>query len=193
MAAANDGNSGQLWQFSPVNGSSNTYQIRNIMTTNVKQLGTCYNANEVSDSKTQPCMVSTSSDPSQLWNVTLWDGESTWRFVNIGNGSAYNMDCHPGNPMFMSDITVATPVQPAQHWEFSSVQEVNSNLYSTIFVRTPLYLMCTLLTVFRHRTPHLHPLPQRPVIRLHHPHHLLHPLETPSLGTHTPVSPLVRE
>jgi len=75
-------------------------------------------------------MQTASGDKSQLWQIEAW-GDGTWRFVNVGNGSNYNMDCHPGDPMFMSSVTAAVPNQPAQHWEFSSLAEINDGAYST--------------------------------------------------------------
>jgi Ricin-type beta-trefoil lectin domain-like len=128
---------GQYWQFLPL--SNGEWQVRNVASAIGKQLSTCYSATETSDSKTQPCMQDSSDDDSQKWWITAW-GDGTYKFVNVGNGTGYNMDCHPGNPMFMNDQTATTPNQPAQHWEFSSIRDVNDGAYSTTFVR--LQLVC---------------------------------------------------
>jgi Ricin-type beta-trefoil lectin domain-like len=123
--------SGQLWQFLSI--PDGQWQIRNIGSAINQQLATCYVASEVSDSKTQPCMQPSSNNPSQKWIIDSW-GDGTYKFMNVGNGSGYNMDVHPGNPPFMSDQIATTPNQPAQHWEFSSIRDVNDGAYSTTFV-----------------------------------------------------------
>lgn len=122
---------GQYWQFQPAGDGK--WQIRNIASSINQQLSTCFVAKEVDDSKTQPCMSKSTSDDSQLWNIEPW-GDNTYRFTNVGNGTGYNMDCHPGNPPFMSSATAALPLQPAQHWLFSSIRDVNDGTYSTTFV-----------------------------------------------------------
>lgn len=118
----------EFWQLFPI--GSGLYQIRNRNTGVNKQLATCYNAQEQDPSNTQPCLEPSSGDQSQLWNITQW-GDGTFKFVNVGNGSNYNMDCHPGNPMFMASEIAAVPRQPAQHWEFSSLSQINDGAYST--------------------------------------------------------------
>jgi hypothetical protein len=75
-------------------------------------------------------MLPSSGDDSQKWRIDSW-GDGTFKFVNVANGSNYNMDCHPGNPLFMSSQTAATPKQPAQHWEFSSIAAIDDGAYST--------------------------------------------------------------
>jgi Ricin-type beta-trefoil lectin domain-like len=118
----------QKWQMQL--DSSGQYQLKNSASGVSKQLSVCYTPAETDSSKTQPCMLPSSGDDSQKWRVDPW-GDGTFKFVNVGNGSKYNMDCHPGNPLFMSSQTAATPKQPAQHWEFSSIGVINDGAYST--------------------------------------------------------------
>ena len=132
-AVVKTGDGGQLWQFLSI--PDGQWQIRNIASNINKQLATCYVSSEASDTKTQPCMQPSSADPSQKWIIDAW-GDGTFKFVNVGNGSGYNMDVHPGNPPFMSDQIAQTPNEPAQHWEFSSIRDVNDGTYSTTFVST---------------------------------------------------------
>ena len=145
MAAAGE-NALQYWQIFPV--SNGYYQVRNQAAGLKSQLGACYAAQETDASRTQPCMLPGSGDDSQLWNITSW-GDGTYRFVNVGNGTGYNMDRHPVGPMFMSSATEAVPNQPAQHWEFSSLLPVNDGAYSlAITVRQDgPYRSCCMLTI----------------------------------------------
>jgi hypothetical protein len=133
MAAQKTGYSGQFWQFQPV-GNGN-YQIRNLLAANYLQLTTCYQSSEVDASKTRPCMKDARGDASQQWMVQNWgEGDQTFKLVNAGNGTGYNLDCHPGNPLFMNENTAANPVQPAQHWEMTMLSQINNVLYSTTYV-----------------------------------------------------------
>jgi hypothetical protein len=122
----------EWWQFQPLD--NNQWQVRNKQSYVSKQLGTCYSADEVTDTKTRPCMVNSNyTDLSQRWNISVWS-DGTLKFANVGNGTGYNMDCHPDNPMFMSDATAETPNQPAQHWELKSIGIVNDGTFSTTYV-----------------------------------------------------------
>jgi len=85
-------------------------------------------------------MQPASGDDSQLWQIEAW-GDGSWRFVNVGNGSDYNMDCHPGDPMFMSNTTAALPKQPAQHWLFSSLSDINDGAFSTMITVSRVFLI----------------------------------------------------
>lgn len=153
----------QYWQIFPVSDSH--YQIRNQASGVNKQLATCYNPQEADASQTQPCMQPASGAQSQLWIVNTW-GDGTYRFVNVGNGSGYNMDCHPGNPMFMSSNTALVPRQPAQHWEFSSLRTINDGAYSTTITVCSLLRLLLKSADSWNRTfhPQHHPL-VRPVRR----------------------------
>lgn len=118
----------QRWQIQPA--SPNTFQVRNQIFGTNRQLSACYNEKEQDSSKTQPCMQPSSGDEAQQWRIEPW-GDGTYKFINVANGSDYNMDCHKGNPLFMSSATAETPKQPAQHWMFSSIGAVNDKAYST--------------------------------------------------------------
>jgi hypothetical protein len=132
MAAAQPINfTGQSWQFQPV--ENGVYEVRNRASTIYMLLSTCLDQTEVDASKTKPCMKDARGDISQQWSITNW-GDDTYRFVNVGNGTGYNMDCHPGNPMFMSSTTASVPVQPAQHWQFKALDLINDQAYSTVVV-----------------------------------------------------------
>jgi hypothetical protein len=124
---------GQKWQIQVV--SDGQYQLRNSVTGIKRQLGVCYTQSETDASKTQPCMLPASGDDSQKWRIDPW-GDGTFKFVNVGNGTNFNMDCHPGNPLFMSSQIAETPKQPAQHWSFSSIGAVEDGAYSTSVITT---------------------------------------------------------
>lgn len=124
-----DDNSQQYWQFFPL--PDGNYQIRN-RATDAKQLGTCYKSSEKSATKTQPCMIDSLDVDSQKWIVDQWD-DGNLKFVNVGNGTDYNMDVHPGNPLFMSPITAQDPIQPAQHWQIKSRKPIDDGTFSTVF------------------------------------------------------------
>ena len=127
MAAAGvDAN--QYWQLLSI--GNNQYVFRNKVDGINKQLGTCYAASEMDPAHTQPCMLNSIGDDSQKWAVSTWS-DGAYKFVNIGNGSNYNLDCHPGNPMFMSSVIEETPRQPAQHWLIASLATIGDAAYST--------------------------------------------------------------
>jgi hypothetical protein len=164
--AAQSEDAEQYWQF--YTEDSSTYQIRN-RNTATKQLGTCYNPSEVTAPKTQPCMVPASDDDSQKWTVSTWS-DGTYKIQNVGNGTDYNMDVHPGNPLFMSSATAETPKQPAQHWEIQSIGEIDDGTFSTALGAVCLlatHFLAMLLTSSRRRH-HRRPHPQR---RRTHPAH----------------------
>lgn len=119
----------QYWQvFLLKNGSA---ILRNKAQGIGKQLGVCPAPNEVDSSKTAPCMVDTADVASQKWDILTWLSNGGNKLQNVGNGTNYNLDCHRGNPLFMSSTTAATPEQPAQHWLFSSIGVINDVTYST--------------------------------------------------------------
>jgi hypothetical protein len=128
MAAAGQ-NTLEYWQIFPLkNGSA---IIRNKALGVGRQLGVCNTPTESDSSKTRPCMVNTSDVASQKWDISTWSSDSALKLVNVGNGTNYNMDCHQGNPLFMSSTTAENPKQPAQHWLFSSIAVINDQTYST--------------------------------------------------------------
>ncbi|KIW08321.1 hypothetical protein, variant [Verruconis gallopava] len=122
------GDSGMYWQiYTLPNGN---VQFRNKNSNTLKQLGTCYVADEVSSSKLQLCMEDSNAQNSQQWTISAW-GDGTYKINNVANGTSLNADWHPGGPGFMSPNTNVTPIQPAQHWLFSSIGLVQDGLYST--------------------------------------------------------------
>jgi hypothetical protein len=126
----------QLWQFQPVPNAANTYFVRNLVTTIKNQLGTCYSATEIADTKTIPCLEPSSGDVSQQWVIVPWkDSIGSMSFTNVGNKTLL-MDCHIGNPVFMNDQTSTAIPEPAQHWILSSARDINDGAYSTVFVST---------------------------------------------------------
>ncbi|KPM36061.1 hypothetical protein AK830_g10507 [Neonectria ditissima] len=127
----------QFWQFSPVDGGPDgRYAVRCSKTGVFKQLAVCYNADEIDDSKTQPCMAASDGSKAQMWDVADW-GNSTYRFINVHNGSDYVMDTHPGNPPFMaSDLRTNIPM-PGRHWLMTSRKDVDDGAFSTVFTKIP--------------------------------------------------------
>ena len=127
------------WQFQPVDGQAGRYAVRNSRTALNKQLATCFNAQEVSETHTQPCLVRSDGGDYQKWEINVWPGSNsrnaTYRFQNLQNGTKLNMDVHPGNPLFMSNDQGAD--QKAQHWLMTSVSKVNDAAYSTVFTDVP--------------------------------------------------------
>lgn len=128
FASNNTAAAGMHWQiYTLPNGN---IQIRNQVTYTLKQLSVCYNVNETSSSKTQPCMDEANADEEQEWTIAPW-GDGSYEIKNVVNGTGFNLDWHPGGPGFLSPDTAATPKNPAQHWYLSSIGLVNDGLYST--------------------------------------------------------------
>jgi hypothetical protein len=129
----------EYWQFYKLDNGH--WAIRNKAAGIEKQLGTCYVANEIAPSKTQACMTGSQNVTSQEWTIdTSWN-DGTYRIQNVGNGTNYNLDVHPGTPVFLSDDLAASPKQPAQHWMLSSKVDINDGAFSTAigFVRPILF------------------------------------------------------
>lgn len=116
------------WQFFPSNNGS--YQIRNLATT--QQLNGCHDDKEPTPGHTVPCMKDTTNDTTQEWILSQW-ADGTYKITNVANGTEYNMDCHPGQNIFMSPAVAETPNQPGQHWEIKSLSDINDGAYSTAF------------------------------------------------------------
>jgi hypothetical protein len=130
-AAVKPGSPTQNWQFHPV--GDGTYQVRSQASTVFLQLATCYAAGETDASRTRPCMKDARGDDGERWQLLDW-GDGTFMMKNVANGTGYNLDCHPGNPLFMNENTAAEPMQPAQHWQVQSLAVVNDAQYSTVVV-----------------------------------------------------------
>jgi hypothetical protein len=119
----------EYWQFYPLDNGN--YAIRNQVGGITRQLGTCFVASEVAPSKTQACLIKSENTTSQEWTIDNSWGDGTYRIQNAGNGTKYNLDVHPGTPVFMSDVLASTPKQPAQHWILSSKLNIDDGAYST--------------------------------------------------------------
>lgn len=94
-----------LWQFMPSNSSSSiqSYALRNRARGANFQLGTYQQPAEIDPSKTQPQLEKgDASDKAQQWVFQQWPDDSYWRVNNVENGTSYNLDVHPGNPVFLS-------------------------------------------------------------------------------------------
>ena len=137
FAAANNESlsNGMQWQLYELPNRRFNFRARNSNT--LKQLSVCYNTEEVSPSDTQPCMEESNAEERQQWTIEPW-GDGSYKIQNVENGTALNLDWHPGGPGFMSPDTEITPIQPAQHWIFSSVGLVQDGLYSTSIVPVSL-------------------------------------------------------
>jgi hypothetical protein len=131
FGTANNKSNGMYWQVYELPNERFQFRSRNSNTR--KQLGVCYDSAEISSSRTQPCMEESSSDESQQWTINEW-GDGSYKIQNVANGTDLNLDWHPGGPGFMSPDTAIAPIQPAQHWIFSSIGQVQDGLYSTSIV-----------------------------------------------------------
>jgi len=118
----------QFWQFFPSNNGS--YQMREMKTT--QQLTACYSAVETAAGKTRPCMMPTTNDATQEWELAQW-ADGTYKITNVANGTGYNMDCHPGNTLYMSPNVTEVQNEPGQHWEIKSLGDINDGTFSTAF------------------------------------------------------------
>ncbi|CAH0048988.1 unnamed protein product [Clonostachys solani] len=135
MQAANK----NYFQFLPVDNVKGRYAIRNSMTGIRKQLSVCYVEDEIADGKTQPCFVTSNGADEQKWDVSDW-GNKTYsflRFTNKLNGTDYYLDCHKGNPPFMSNQIDTSVYQPAQRWLYRSREAINDGGFSTTFTNLP--------------------------------------------------------
>ena len=127
----------ELWQIFDI--GDDEYVLRNKASGISEQLSTCYVADEVDPSKTQPCMRPSTGENSQKWNVVPW-GDESFKFINVANGTKYLMDCHPGEPVYMSSNLDPAIRDPAQRWLLSSYSEIDDGAFSTtITVRPDLH------------------------------------------------------
>jgi Ricin-type beta-trefoil lectin domain-like len=127
------GKTSQAWQFQPVDGVTGRYLLRTSTSGPLSQLSACFQANEIHPAKTGICLVRSTSDNAQKWDISSW-GDGTYKMYNVANGTKYILDVHPGSPPFMNDqIESASVTQPAQHWILTSDRPVNDGAYSTIY------------------------------------------------------------
>lgn len=120
-------NDKNYWQFKPVEGKAeNRWFLRSQKTGTDFHLGTCFKSKEENAAKTQLCLLHANSNAKdQIWETTKWnDGTGGVRFINVGNGTDYYLDCHKGGPPFMNGDTDITKFKQAQRWLMSSVSAV---------------------------------------------------------------------
>ncbi|KAF9874811.1 hypothetical protein CkaCkLH20_07505 [Colletotrichum karsti] len=106
------------WQFQPYGDVKGRYLMRLDQTGVKAQLSACYEATEPASGKTVACMRDSSTDASQLWDISDF-GSGTFKFVNVANGTGYVLDVHPKSNLFMSNEIEGTngvENQLAQHW-----------------------------------------------------------------------------
>ncbi|UNI13966.1 hypothetical protein JDV02_000652 [Purpureocillium takamizusanense] len=142
---------GQYFQFQPVDNKPGRYAIRASKTAINRQLGVCRVEAETDSDKTRPCMLAPDGSDVQKWDVASWGGgggdgnnnnnnknsNSTYRLVNVANGTGYHLDVHPGSAVFLSSNIDTAVYQPAQHWLMTSAKPVNDGAYSTVFSDVP--------------------------------------------------------
>jgi len=133
VAPANFSNIDAYWQIILVSGSHSIFTFRNRATGPQNCLDVNFNAAEVDPSHTQPALEP--GDPpstSQQWTIQGWGGDSnnftSYQIQNVGNGTNFDLDDHPGNPLFLSSYTGKTPTQ---QWIFSSLGAINDASFST--------------------------------------------------------------
>ncbi|KAI9656304.1 MAG: hypothetical protein M1821_004967 [Bathelium mastoideum] len=121
----------QYWQILAYPKESNTYAFRSRSAGTSVALGTVFDPQEVDPSHTQPRILPINPDDnSQKWTFGNWS-DDTYFIVNVANGSAFHLDVHPGNPVFMSSQTSAVPNNPGQHWEIQTIEAINDAGWST--------------------------------------------------------------
>ncbi|KAJ4245471.1 hypothetical protein NW762_013980 [Fusarium torreyae] len=121
------------WQFQPVTKVPGRYAIRYSQTETAKQLSVCFVADASDkDTSTRPCLLDVSDDETQQWDISEWASDSTYRFVNVKNGTKSYMDVIPNGPVFLNSDVGNTTYQSRQHWLMTSAMEVNDSAYSAV-------------------------------------------------------------
>jgi hypothetical protein len=128
---------GEYWQFLRLEDDSPRYALRSNQLGVAKQLAACHVEDEIDDSRTQPCLRDSDGTDEQKWDVHEWDigqdgGNTTYRLVNVKNGTDYWFDVHPNNPPFLSSVTGSAD-QKAQQMVMHSVSDIDDGAYSTTF------------------------------------------------------------
>ncbi|KAH7303789.1 hypothetical protein B0I35DRAFT_517115 [Stachybotrys elegans] len=131
------GATGHRWQFQSVDDRPGRYALRSSVTNLRKQLATCFNETEIAEGQTQPCLADSHGGDEQKWDIADWGNETSrlpyYRFINVHNGSDYWLDCHRGNPLFMSPNIDTSVYQPAQRWLLMSMSDIDDGGFSTTF------------------------------------------------------------
>ncbi|KAI9700925.1 MAG: hypothetical protein M1820_006686 [Bogoriella megaspora] len=142
--AYNESDLNQYWQIIPFADDTNAYAFRSRTGGVGLAIGTCYRPDEIDPSHTQPChQVLDTNDDNQRWTFGAWSNNTNY-IVNVGNGSGYHLDVHPGNPVFMSSETSAEANDPGQHWMIQPIEAINDGGWGTAlspgqtFSATPL-------------------------------------------------------
>ncbi|KAF4333127.1 hypothetical protein FBEOM_13075 [Fusarium beomiforme] len=126
------------WQFQPVSSTPGRYMLRYSQTGIHKQLAVCLLEDvDDADTRTRPCLLKASSDETQQWDVAEWKSNSTYRFINVHNGTKFHLDCIPNGPVFMSSDVDDRPYQSRQHWLMTSASSVDDQAYSTTISEGP--------------------------------------------------------
>ena len=129
--AWNISDTAQHWQILAYPDKSNAYAFRSRAAGSGSALAACYEPEEVDPSHTQPRIQPLNpNDNSQKWTFGDW-GNNTFFISNVANGSAFHLDVHPGNPVFMSSQTSSEPYDPGQHWEIQTIEAINDVGWST--------------------------------------------------------------
>ena len=131
IRAWNISNLTQHWQILPYISDSNTYAFRNRGVGTSSVLATVYDPDEVDPSHTQPRLLPINpGDSSQQWTFGNWS-DNTLFIINVKNGSAFHLDVHPRDSVFLSSQTAPEPNDPGQHWEIQTIEPINDAGWST--------------------------------------------------------------
>jgi hypothetical protein len=107
FGAANNKSNGAMWQIYELPNERFQFRSRNSNTR--KQLSVCHDPEEISTSRTQPCMEESSADERQQWTITEW-GDGSYRIQNVENGTNFNLDWVSGSlgiiRISMTDILI---------------------------------------------------------------------------------------
>ena len=105
------------------------------------QLSVCLQSDvDEKDTETRPCLRNASNHETQQWDIFEFKSNSTYRFINVHNGTGYHMDCLPSGSVFMSPDIDDRPYQSAQHWLMTSASNVNDSAYSTVAAEVSIVL-----------------------------------------------------
>ena len=96
------------------------------------QLSVCLHSGvDAKDTETRPCLRNATYHETQQWDIFEFKSNSTYRLINVHNGTGYHMDCTPSGSVFMSPDVDDRPYQSAQHWLMTSASNVDDKAYST--------------------------------------------------------------